>query len=331
MWPGGKRAEREAKLGKASMPAYAVTIYHVLHRMAYAAPLCRECGHCAQLPRSSWGKLAQRYHPNFALRHLRDHRVIACTRCGSREVSWCLDWPIHAPLAWAEEAAAMCGRFTIKDEPGRYRTNLRLLITPNWQPRYNVCPTQDVPVARPGQGGMDVAMMRWGLIPSWVKSDRQGPPLINARSETIETLPTWRDAFKKRRCLMMGDGYYEWTGAKSPKQPWYISLKSGGPFAFAALWESWKNAKGEQVLSTAMATTTATDSLAFIHDRMPCILTDKTEQDAWLDPATPVDQLKALLRPYDSDQMQAFKVGRAVSNVRNDSPECVLPLKETTA
>ena len=229
-----------------------------------------------------------------------------------------------------DEDATMCGRFSIKDEPSRYKANLRLLITPNWAPRYNVCPTQDVPVARPASGGMDVTMMRWGLIPSWVRS-HQGPPLINARSETIEKMPAWRDAFKKRRCLMMGDGYYEWTGEKSPKQPWYITLKNGGPFAFAALWETWKNPKGETVLSTAMATTTATDSLAFIHDRMPVLLTDHAEQDAWLDPATPVAQLKALLRPYPSDRMEAFKVGRAVSNVRVDSEECISPLSESNS
>ena len=327
MWPGGRKAELAAKEGRAAIPAYAVTIKHVLERMVYAAPRCAMCGHCAQLPRRIWGRLAQKHHPNSALRHILG--AVICSRCGSREMGWTLDWPMNAPLAWAKEEAAMCGRFTIKDAPETYRTNLRLLTTPNWPPRYNVCPTQDVPVAWPGEGGLAVTSMRWGLIPSWVKSRRQGPPLINARSETIEKLPAWRDAFKKRRCLLLADGYYEWTGEKSPKQPWYIALTSAKPFAFAGLWETWQEAPGaEPLLSTAMATTTATESLAFIHDRMPVILTDHGEQDAWLDPATPVDRLKALLRPYPSDAMRAFKVGRAVSNVRNDSPECIAPLEE---
>jgi len=223
----------------------------------------------------------------------------------------------------------VCGRFTIKGDPAKVRKNFRLLSIPNLIPRYNVAPTQDIAVVGLGKDGPNLIQMRWGLVPSWSKNPKAGPPLINARADTVAVKPAFREAFRKRRCLIVADGFYEWTGEKEQKQAWYITLKSGEPFGFAALWERWRphaGASGEPILSAAIVTTDASDAIAHIHHRMPVIL-DPADHAAWLDPDAPSERLHALLKPLPSASVRAYRVGKAVNAVRNDGPECIAPLE----
>lgn len=223
----------------------------------------------------------------------------------------------------------MCGRFTVKSDPAEIRKRFRLATIPNLLPRYNVAPTQNVPVVGLGKNGLNLVQMRWGLVPSWSKDPKAGAPLINARADTVAEKPAFRGAFQKRRCLVVADGFYEWTGEKDQKQAWYIVLKSGEPFGFAALWERWRPSDGrreEAILSTAIVTTEANDAIAHIHHRMPVIL-DPADHDAWLDPDAVPDRLARLLKPLPSAAVQAYRVGRAVNAVRNDGPECVAPFE----
>lgn len=222
----------------------------------------------------------------------------------------------------------MCGRFTIWGDPSKVRKNFALLKTPNLQPRYNVAPTQEISVVGLGKDGPNLIPMRWGLVPSWSKDPKAGAPLINARSDTIAVKPAFREAFRRRRCLIVADGFYEWTGEKEQKQAWYITLKSGEPFGFAALWERWRppaGTEGEPILSAAIVTTDANDAIAHIHHRMPVIL-DPADHAAWLDPQATPERLAALLKPAPSTAVQAYRVGKTVNAVRNDGPECVAPL-----
>lgn len=226
----------------------------------------------------------------------------------------------------------MCGRFTVKGDPAKVRKNFRLATIPNLMPRYNVAPTQDISVVGLGKEGPNLIQMRWGLVPSWSKDPKAGAPLINARADTVAVKPAFREAFRKRRCLIVADGFYEWTGEKEQKQAWYITLKNGEPFGFAALWERWRppaGAPGEPILSAAIVTTDANDAIAHIHHRMPVIL-DPADHAAWLDPGAAPDRLAALLKPLPSTAVQAYRVGKTVNAVRNDGPECVAPL-ETAA
>ena len=223
----------------------------------------------------------------------------------------------------------MCGRFTVKSDPAKVRQAFRLLSIPNLMPRYNVAPTQDIAVVGLGKNGPNLIQMRWGLVPSWSKDPKAGAPLINARADTVAVKPSFRESFRKRRCLIVADGFYEWTGEKEQKQAWYITLASGEPFGFAALWERWRppaGASGEPILSAAIVTTDANDAIAHIHHRMPVIL-DPADHAAWLDPDAAPDHLAGLLKPLPSASVQAYRVGKTVNAVRNDGPECVAPLE----
>jgi putative SOS response-associated peptidase YedK len=195
--------------------------------------------------------------------------------------------------------------------------------------RYNVAPTQDVPAVRPAKaGGRELAMLRWGLIPAWAKDEDIGARLINARGETAAELPSFRAAFRRRRCLVAADGFYEWRKAgKGPKQPFLVELADGRPFAFAGLWERWDKAPDGRPLETCtIITTRANELLAPIHDRMPVIL-PPADYDAWLDvEGTGVEAAKALLRPYPAAAMAAHPVSPRVNNARNDDAACLARL-----
>jgi putative SOS response-associated peptidase YedK len=226
----------------------------------------------------------------------------------------------------------VCGRFTVKSDPAKVRKNFRLATIPNLIPRYNVAPTQDISVVGLGREGPSLIRMRWGLVPSWSKDPKAGAPLINARADTVAVKPAFREAFRKRRCLIVADGFYEWAGEKEQKQAWYITLKSDEPFGFAALWERWRPPAGvsdEPILSTAIVTTDANDAIAHIHHRMPVIL-DSADHEAWLDPDSTPARLSALLKPLPSAAIQARRVSKAVNAVRNDGPECIAPLHAAT-
>ena len=227
----------------------------------------------------------------------------------------------------------MCGRFTLRTPAYRIAEAIGVEVRANLQARYNIAPSQDVAAVRRagGDGGRELVMLRWGLVPYWAKDPSIGGRMINARAETVAGKPAFRAAFRRRRCLVAADGFYEWQKRDGgAKQPYHIRLASDEPFAIAGLWERWRapesgNHGGEALETCTLITTAANRALAPIHHRMPVIL-PPAAHDAWLDPQPPsADALMALLAPYPADAMTAQAVGRHVNNARNDDPACIAP------
>ncbi len=224
----------------------------------------------------------------------------------------------------------MCGRYTITAPPQAMRELYRYMGQPDFPPRYNVAPTQPVPIVRLEGGRRHFVLVRWGLVPSWSKEAPQSL-LINARAETIAEKPSFRGAFRHRRCLMPADGFYEWKAMpKGPKQPFFIRRRDGGPFAFAAIWENWMTKDGSEIETCAIVTTEANATLMPVHRRMPVIL-DEKDFDRWLDPATPEKELAALMRPAPDGLLIAEPVSTAVNRVANDAASLILALDGQTA
>ena len=221
----------------------------------------------------------------------------------------------------------MCGRFTITLEPAFFQQELDLGKVPSeWTPRYNTAPSQDIPVVS-NPVARDVVMLRWGLIPHWAKDPAIGSRMINARSETIQEKPSFRNAFKQRRCLILADGFYEWQKSSRrgvPKVPYYFQLADSAPFAFAGIWETWRSPEGEEVRTCSIITCPPNDLVSGVHNRMPVLL-DKTMCWDWL-ADQPAHALQAMLAPYPAEKMRSHPVGLTVNNPRNDSRECIQPL-----
>jgi putative SOS response-associated peptidase YedK len=218
----------------------------------------------------------------------------------------------------------MCGRFTLRTNPRDFAEVFSVIrqMEMDWRPACNIAPTQSVVCLRDGEQ-REFFTAKWGLIPSWAKDAKIGSSCINARVETVDTKPAFRSAFKKRRCLVMADGFYEWR--RTDKQPHFISLKSGEQMAFAGLWEQWKSPEGP-VESCTICTTEANDLMGQLHDRMPIILPRQTVNH-WLDPSVNApDELKPMLLQFPGDEMQTWPVGKAVGNVRNQGPELMEPV-----
>ncbi len=217
----------------------------------------------------------------------------------------------------------MCGRFTLSQPVAAIASAFKLDEVPNIDPRYNIAPTQLVPtVLRTSAHQRQLQMLRWGLIPSWAKDPAMGAKLINARAETVAEKPSFRSAFRHRRCLVVADGFYEWQKQEGKKQPFYFRLQDGQPFAFAGLWESWKDPNGEVVDSCTILTTEANQLMQPIHDRMPVILASQ-DYDLWLDPTVQSEQLQNLLQPFPSEAMVSYPVSTKVNKPTNDTPELV--------
>lgn len=227
----------------------------------------------------------------------------------------------------------MCGRYTQLAAWSELVALYRITAVgppPNLPARYNAAPTQMLPVVRPtADGGRELLVMRWGLVPFWAKDLKFGAKTINARAETVQRLPSFRAAFRTRRCLVPADGFYEWR--KRPdggKQPYLIRPATPAPFAFAGLWETWQGDNGVTVLSFTIIVTVAKAFLAPIHDRMPVIL-DPSDYDRWLDSAQPPEAAQSLLVPYPGP-MTVVPVSHAVNNVGNDDPRCLAPVGDAT-
>jgi putative SOS response-associated peptidase YedK len=223
----------------------------------------------------------------------------------------------------------MCGRFTLTVDPSQLKLLLDLNDVPlDLQPRYNIAPTQLVAVVASGQG-RKVEMFQWGLIPAWAKDPSIGSRMINARAETLEEKPAFRAAFKRRRCAILADGFFEWKkiteGKKETKQPYFIRMIDDRPFAFAGLWETWKSPDGEEKRTCTIITTTPNSLMAEIHDRMPVIL-DKTSIWDWIDPEASSIALHALLQPYPVKQLKAYKISKLVNRPENDRLDVITPL-----
>lgn len=225
----------------------------------------------------------------------------------------------------------MCGRFTMTVDPAQLQDTFPWLEVPEGiQPRYNIAPTQPVAVV-PNNGENRLEYFQWGLIPSWAKDPSIGNRMINARADTLAEKPAFRAAFRRRRCLVLADGFYEWRkeAGQKVKQPMYIRLKTGEPFAFAGLWEVWNSPDGSQILSCTIITTDPNELVEDIHNRMPVIL-PRDGYASWLEPSErqPKD-LQDLLRPYPSQELEAYPVSTVVNSPGNDTPTCVLPLTQS--
>ena len=220
----------------------------------------------------------------------------------------------------------MCGRFTITLDPADLQQELNLGDLPaEWKPRYNVAPTQNIPIVNDTQT-RSVQMFRWGLIPSWAKDITIGERLINARSETLREKPSFRHAFANQRCLVLADGFFEWQqrNSKTPKVPMYFQLLEAKPFAFAGLWEYWEDAEHKGIHSCTIITCEPNTLVAQVHNRMPVIL-DKDTCWKWLE-AKDLSKLQTMLAPYPAEKMHSYSVGRYVNNLAYDSVECIQPL-----
>ena len=227
----------------------------------------------------------------------------------------------------------MCGRFTLKTPVERLSEKFQFPEIIPLKPRYNIAPSQAVAVVRllPDDTGRKLAMLRWGLLPAWVKDPAKVQQPINAKAETAAEKPMFRDAFKRRRCLVPADGFYEWKQEGGRKQPVYIHMKDGEPFAIAGLWEHWEGQDGQVIESCTLLTTEPNDVLAPIHNRMPVIL-DPKDYGQWLDPdQQAADGVKPLLCPYPPEAMTYFPVNLRVNNPRNNDVLCIEPLPQTRA
>jgi putative SOS response-associated peptidase YedK len=213
----------------------------------------------------------------------------------------------------------MCGRYAITSAPEAVRRLFRYAEQPNFPPRYNIAPTQPVPIIRMVNGERHFALVRWGLIPSWVKDPKTFTLLINARGESVIDKPAFRAAMRRRRCLFAADGFYEWQTEGGRKRPYFVRLKSGGPMAFAGLWEVWTGPNGEETETAAIVTTNANRMLSAIHHRAPVIVPPEAF-DFWLD-CDKVDARTsaALIAPAPERLLEAYEVSPTVNRIVNDS------------
>lgn len=223
---------------------------------------------------------------------------------------------------------SMCGRYDnlIAREAYRRLFKAERLPPSNFPPRYNLAPTDQIPIVRidPRDGERELVMARWGLVPWWSKS-LPNIPHINARAETVHEKALFRESFAKRRALIPATGFFEWQQRADGKQPYRFRREDLEPFAFAGIWE-FARLGAEEILSAAIIVGEPNPLAAAVHDRVPGIL-DPGDYDRWLDPAAPIDELRSLLRPFPAEQMIAQAVSRAVNSVKNDNEECVEPLQ----
>jgi putative SOS response-associated peptidase YedK len=224
---------------------------------------------------------------------------------------------------------AVCGRFTLTASPESVERAFGLDETPQLLARFNVAPGQDVATIHQADDGRRLlALRRWGLVPHWAKDPKIGARLINARAETADAKPSFRDAIRRRRCLVPADGFYEWAAAGSgPRQPYWVALKDGACFGIAGLYERWKSPEGEWIETCTLLTTRANERLRPIHDRMPVILAP-ADYPLWLDTALrEPERLHPLLRPFPDEMLQLRPVSRRVNRPEHDDPRCIAPLE----
>jgi putative SOS response-associated peptidase YedK len=222
---------------------------------------------------------------------------------------------------------------------GRYRLSRRKQLVEeyfdcgpsdnDWSPRYNIAPTQYIPVIRQNskEPVRELSLMRWGLIPSWAKDSSIAAKMINARSETAATKPAFRDPLRFHRCLIPADGFYEWVQTGKSKEPFCFEIMEGELFAFAGLWDGWKDPNGNWIRTCSILTTTPNAVTSAVHDRMPVIV-DPDSYDLWLDPGmTDAQIVSELLKPYDAKSMRSYPVSMRINHVANDDEACSQPVE----
>lgn len=225
----------------------------------------------------------------------------------------------------------MCSRYSLTSPPEAVRAMFGYHNQAEFPSRYNIAPTQPVAIVRTSHGGeRELALVRWGLIPSWAKEPEKFTTLINARSETASEKPSFRASLRHRRCIVPADAFYEWTGKPGSKQPHMIGLKSGEVMGFAGIWEHWLGADGSEIETMAILTRDANDDMADIHDRMPVILNPE-QYDQWLD-CRPGSSLgtEGMMGPLPTGLLNIVAISRELNNPRNDRPEVQEPVDNGT-
>jgi putative SOS response-associated peptidase YedK len=229
----------------------------------------------------------------------------------------------------------MCGRYFLKATEAELRALFGFIERPNLAARYNIAPTQEAPVVRQRrapEGERTIQQLRWGLIPAWAEDAKAGPPLINARAETLLEKPAFSAAFRRRRCLVPADGYYQWREGDKSKQPYLVARRDGAPFAFAGIWERW-GPRQDPVAATdsfTIITTEANEFLAPFHHRMPVVLSPESYA-RWLDPDADATQLIDLLAPAPNEVLQWAPLDRAVNAARAEGAELIAPVGAVVA
>lgn len=221
----------------------------------------------------------------------------------------------------------MCGRFSLyadfKVIMDRFNIEETMIEEEDYTPSYNVAPSQMVMAVVNDGSKNRLGKLKWGLIPPWAKDEKIGYKMINARAETAAEKPSFKKALRQKRCLVVADSFYEWQRSGDKKIPMLIKMKSGEPFAFAALWETWQSPNGKKVNSCTILTTEPNSLMEKIHDRMPVVLT-KEEEDIWLDPkVNDPETLSKLMKPFNPSKMEAYEVSSAVNSPKNNSPELI--------
>ena len=222
----------------------------------------------------------------------------------------------------------MCGRFVITSPPAALRQMFGYAEQPNFPPRHNIAPTQPIPVVILENGGRHFRLMRWGLVPGWVKDSRDFALLINARAETVVEKPAFKNAMKRRRCLIPADGYYEWQAAVSRKRPYFIHRRDGVPLGLAGLAETWIGPNGEELDTVAIVTAPASDDLASLHSRVPVTIAP-IDFERWLDcGAHDVEEAMGLLKPPRQGEFAWHEISTRVNHVANDDAQLILPITD---
>ena len=218
----------------------------------------------------------------------------------------------------------MCGRFTQTATTEQLIEEFMLDESFEAEARYNIAPTQTVAAVRESEGKRKLALLKWGLVPSWSKDPTIGVRMINARSETVAEKPSFRSAFMKRRCIVPSTGFYEWQKVDAKKEPYFIGMRGRNVFGIAGLWESWEGPDGYLETCTLL-TTSANELVKSIHERMPVILSHD-DYGKWFDLKTTADELHALFRPFSTEMMEMYRVDKHVNSPKNDDPSCIAPV-----
>lgn len=221
----------------------------------------------------------------------------------------------------------MCGRFALYADYEvileRFDIEQASFDEDEYEPSYNIAPSQQIAAVINDGNKNRLGKLKWGLIPPWAKDAKIGYKMINARAETAAEKPSYRNAFKKKRCLIIADSFYEWRKEEAGKTPMLIKMKSSEPFAFAGLWESWESPEGEPIHSCSILTTKPNEVMASIHDRMPVILSKEAEK-IWLDPnIQDIELLESVLKPFDDGELEAYQVSEEVNSPKNNKAELI--------
>lgn len=220
----------------------------------------------------------------------------------------------------------MCGRYSLSSDGEALVEEFGVNDLAAWSPRFNIAPSQAVPVLVRNGEALEATSFYWGLVPAWAKDRKMQSRLINARAESVAEKPSFRSAFRRRRCLVLANGYYEWVKRNNEKQPYYIHLQSHRPFAFAGLWEKWLDENGTPYLSCSIITCAANERLTALHQRMPVVL-PKSTHATWLQSETDRQTLIDLLKPAANDAFNAIAVSRFVNAPNHEGPDCIKPLQ----